>query len=161
MANASSALSILVVDDSRDTAESTAEMLSLYGYTVKIAVSGKQALRLAAARSPDVILLDIAMPEMDGCEMVRRLIAKADAKRPFLVAVTGREGEDDRQRAMQAGVDLYLVKPVEPAALIGMLDRLNRFLAPSIPTTKSKLHTALSTVPSAPHVENAPALPDQ
>lgn len=143
MANASSALSILVVDDSRDMAESTAELLSLYGYAVKVAVSGKQALRLAAARPPDVILLDLSMPEMDGCEMVRRLIARAEVKRPFLVAITGREAEDDRKRAAEAGVDLYLVKPVEPAALIGMLDRLSRFLAPSIPTTKSKLHAAL------------------
>ncbi len=147
MANASSALSILIVDDSRDTAESTAELLALYGYTVKVAVSGKQALRMAATRSPDVILLDIAMPEMDGLEMVRQFIARAETKRPFLVAVTGREGEADRQKAQEAGVDLYLVKPVEPAALIGMLDRMSRFLAPSIPTSKSQLHVALGDAP--------------
>lgn len=143
MASGSPALTVVVVDDSRDTAESTAELISLYGYAAKVATSGKQALRLVASRLPDVVLLDISMPEMDGFELARQVIVKAGIKRPFLIAMTGREAEEDRRKAKDAGVDLYLVKPVEPAALIGMLDRLSRFLAPSIPTTKSKLHAAL------------------
>src|SRR5207248_7922127 len=110
-------LSVLVVDDLADAADSTAAVLSLCGYSARAAYSGEAAVRAAGEQPPDVVLFDIHMPGMDGWELARRLRAAAGAKRPLLVAVTAAGADADRRKSDEAGIDLHLVKPVDPAAL--------------------------------------------
>ena len=131
-------LAILIVDDDLDTVTSLAEMLGLYGHTTRAALSGQEALRQVAADPPDVILLDIRMPRLDGCKVAElvRTGSVTSGKRPFLVALTGCGTETDRLRSEHAGFDLHLVKPVEPKVLIGVLERFRRLLAPPIPATE-------------------------
>jgi two-component system OmpR family response regulator len=124
-------LSVLVVDDVEDTANSLATLLALKGYASRPAVSAQEALLAAAADQPDVVILDLKMPGMDGWELARRLRDQATGKQPLLVAVSGCWTEEDRLRSADAGIDLHLVKPVEPAVLVGLLKRFTRTLAPS------------------------------
>jgi len=122
-------LSILVVDDSDDSAQSTAELLSLSGHAVRVASCGADALRNAAVETPDVILLDIAMPEMTGWEVASRIRQACREKQPLIVAVTGYGTEADRWRSADAGCDLYMVKPVEPMTLLKLLGWVQKSVA--------------------------------
>jgi CheY-like chemotaxis protein len=117
-------LAILVVDDSEDTAQSTAELLLLCGHTVRAVRCGSDALREAAAMMPDVVLLDLGLPGMDGWEVARRMLAQANGKRPVVIVVSGFGSESDRQRSADTGIDLHLIKPVEPAILMDLLSRI-------------------------------------
>ena len=119
-----STLTVLVVDDEPDTADSTAELLALNGFAVTAAYGGKAALRAVAGDLPDVVLLDLRMPGMDGHELAGRLAGRG----PLLVAVTGCCGEEDRRMSEAAGIDLHLVKPVDPAVLVGLLGRYRQEL---------------------------------
>jgi PAS domain S-box-containing protein len=112
---------ILVVDDSADAADSLAMMLRLDGHDVRVARDGPRALELAAADPPDVALLDIGMPGMDGYEVARRFRADPALRDVLLVAVTGWGQEDDRRRTREAGFDHHLVKPVETGVLESLL----------------------------------------
>ena len=116
-------LSVLVVDDDEDTTDSMVTLLALYGYAARSARSGEDALREAAADPPDVVFLDIRMPGMDGWELSRRLRQQTAGKRLLVVAVSGCGLEHDRRRSLDAGADLHLTKPVEPAALAAVLER--------------------------------------
>jgi signal transduction histidine kinase len=111
---------ILVVDDSKDAAESLAMLLSLSGHHVVVAHDGVEALAMAAAEHPEVILLDIGLPGMDGYEVCRRARQNGltDA---LIVAMTGYGQERDRQRSMEAGFDTHTVKPVELDHLMELL----------------------------------------
>jgi CheY-like chemotaxis protein len=124
-----SSLSVLVVEDLPDAAESTALLLVLHGYRVRVAESGPSALVAAEAEMPDVVLLDIGLPGMDGWEVARRMRERTAAKQPVVVAVTGYGAVGDRWRSADAGVDLHLVKPVAPGVLVGMMQRFRRALA--------------------------------
>ena len=110
---------ILVVDDSRDAAESLARLLRIGGHEVLVAHDGEEALELSAATHPSVVLLDIGLPGMDGYEVCRRVRQQglADA---VIIAMTGYGQERDRRRSSEAGFDDHTVKPVE----IGELTRL-------------------------------------
>ena len=108
---------------SQDEIETVAEILSIHGFRVLTAAGGLEALRLAAGYPPDVVLSDLAMPRGDGYELARRL-REAGGKPPVLVAVTGRATERDRRRATDAGFDLHLAKPVDPAVLVGVVKRI-------------------------------------
>jgi CheY-like chemotaxis protein len=114
-------LRVLVVEDHADTAASMAALLRLYGHEVDVATDGAAALRIAADRPPDVALLDIGLPGMDGWQVARRLQERAAGKMPLLVAVTGYGQEEDRRRWEQAGIDLHLLKPVNPDQLTTLL----------------------------------------
>jgi CheY-like chemotaxis protein len=114
---------VLVVDDDPDTVETAAEILSIHGFRVLTAAGGGEAFQLAAANLPDVVLSDLAMPRGDGYELARRL-RDAGGKPPVLVAVTGRATERDRCRATEAGFDLHLAKPVDPAVIVGLVKRI-------------------------------------
>lgn len=118
-------LSVLVVEDEEDSAESLAELIRMSGHLAGVARTGAEALR-CAADAPDVVLLDMRLPDMDGCEVARTIGAATAPKRPFLVAVTGRGTDDDFRRSEDAGIDLHLIKPVEPAALLALLARFAR-----------------------------------
>src|SRR5206468_6562816 len=123
-----SPLVVLVVDDDEDTVRSTAQLLEMSGYSVTVATSGEDALLVATAIPPDVILLDLSMPATDGYEVVRWLGTPASGKRPFIIAVTGWGREEDRSRSAQAGIDLHMVKPVAPAELLRVLCRFGEVL---------------------------------
>jgi signal transduction histidine kinase/ActR/RegA family two-component response regulator len=112
---------VLVVDDNRDAAESLAQLLKLKGHEVRAVFDGPSALDAARTYQPDVILLDIGLPRMDGYEVARRLRDQPECCKTCLVALTGYGREEDRRRSEQAGFDFHLVKPVEPAELHDML----------------------------------------
>ncbi|QJW95187.1 response regulator [Frigoriglobus tundricola] len=112
-------LRILVVDDCPDTAYSFAELLRLHGFDTRSAGSGGVALALCAAWRPDVVLLDLWMPGVNGFEVARQLREREGAMR--LVAVTGLATHEYRERAAAAGFQHFLVKPVEPAVLVDLL----------------------------------------
>ncbi|MBW3539780.1 MAG: response regulator [Planctomycetes bacterium] len=113
---------ILVVDDNRDAAECLAMLLRLYGNDVRIAHQGQLALELADTYRPDLVLLDIGLPDLSGLEVCRRLRAQPGGHERLVVAVTGYGDEDDRRRCLEAGFDAHLVKPADLAALQGLLD---------------------------------------
>jgi CheY-like chemotaxis protein len=113
---------ILVVDDNEDAAEMLALVLRKRGFTVVLAFDGEEALAMAAAHHPEVVLLDIGLPGIDGYEVARRLRAMTTAKRPVLVAVTGYGQPGDRQRAREAGFDHHLVKPVAMDDLLPLFE---------------------------------------
>jgi PAS domain S-box-containing protein len=110
-------LRVLVVDDNPDATESMAMLLGLWGHDVTTAKDGAAALAAARREHPQVVLLDIGLPGMDGYEVARRIRADAETKRAVLVAMTGYGQAEDRQRAHATGFALHLVKPVEPEAL--------------------------------------------
>jgi two-component system OmpR family response regulator len=112
-----SRLCVLIVEDLKDTADSTAELLTLFGHGVRVAPCGADALRQSAAATPDVILLDIGLPGMCGWEVAMRVRRQIIGKQPLIVAVTGRGTECDRWNSALAGIDMHLIKPVEPATL--------------------------------------------
>jgi DNA-binding response OmpR family regulator len=117
-------VSVLVVDDNADAADSLALVLGVHGFTARVAYSGPDALAVATADPPDVVLFDIGMPGMDGWELARRLRAASTVR--LLVAVTGYGTEGDRMASNEAGVDLHFVKPVEPDVLVESLRRIER-----------------------------------
>ncbi|MEO5701815.1 MAG: ATP-binding protein [Casimicrobiaceae bacterium] len=114
---------VLVVDDNRDLTESLAMLLRMMGHKVDVAYSGWQALQIAADVDPDLVLLDIGLPDLDGYEAGRRLrrILRAGT---LLIAMTGYGSSDDRRRSAEAGFDDHLVKPVEPERLESILSKL-------------------------------------
>ena len=115
---------ILVADDSVDAAESIGMLLELRGHEVRLAHTGRQAIEASETYRPDVVLLDISLPDMSGYEVARRLRNTPAAGHPVLVAVTGLDREDDRLRAREAGIDVHLTKPVDPAMLMELLGSL-------------------------------------
>jgi CheY-like chemotaxis protein len=103
---------ILVVDDSEDGAEMLATLLRFDGHEVLTASSGSLAVETVAATRPDVVLLDIGLPDMDGYEVARRMRTALGESTPSLVALTGYGREEDRERTRAAGFAAHLVKPV-------------------------------------------------
>jgi CheY-like chemotaxis protein/two-component sensor histidine kinase len=111
------AVRVLVVDDSADIADSTATLLTMAGYQVRTAHDGLEALEVAERFEPRAIVLDIGMPGLDGFEVARRLRERASGSGTLLVAVSGYGTDADRHRAHAAGIDHYLLKPIEVEAL--------------------------------------------
>jgi signal transduction histidine kinase/CheY-like chemotaxis protein len=108
---------VLVVDDNIDAAETLRMLLEMNGHEVRCAHEGAQAIELAMAFRPDVALLDIGLPRMDGFELARRLRARPEMRDTRLIALTGYGQAEDRSRALAAGFDDHLTKPVDPDAL--------------------------------------------
>lgn len=115
---------ILVVDDNRDSADTLAMLLSVMGNEVRTAYGGEQALEAAEDLRPDVVLLDVEMPGIDGHETCRRMREQAWGRTAFMVALTGWGQETDRQRTREAGFDHHMVKPIDPDALEAQLSSL-------------------------------------
>jgi CheY-like chemotaxis protein len=105
-------LRILVVDDMADSAESMAELLELWGHAVRMAASGPEALELVREFNPQLVLLDLGMPGMDGFETARRLRAE-HGRAPVLVALTGYGQIQDQEASRAAGFDYHMIKPVD------------------------------------------------
>ncbi len=109
--------SVLIVEDNEDARQMLEAVLALEGHEVRAASDGKTGLALAGSARPEVALIDIRLPDMDGYELARRLRAACDGARIGLVALTGFGGAQDEQRALDAGFDAHLVKPVSPERL--------------------------------------------
>jgi len=114
---------ILVVDDNRDAAQSLVVMLRLSGGEVEAAHDGVQALRIAERFRPDLVLLDLGMPGLNGFDVARRIRAEPWGASIKLVAQTGWGQDHDRQRAREAGFDVHLTKPIDHSALMQLLPR--------------------------------------
>jgi CheY-like chemotaxis protein len=114
---------ILVVEDNTDARAMLRHMLEAAGHEVHEAGDGLEALAMALALRPDVALIDLGLPEVDGYEVARRLRASDEQRRILLVAVTGYGSPDDREHSLAAGFDVHLVKPVDPDMLADALAR--------------------------------------
>jgi CheY-like chemotaxis protein len=112
---------ILIVDDNADAAESLAVLMRLDGHQTRTAGDGPTALQVANAFRPDVVLLDIGLPGMDGYEVARKL-RENPADHLLVAAVTGYGQEEDRQRSREAGIDEHLTKPIDPDVLRRLLN---------------------------------------
>jgi signal transduction histidine kinase/CheY-like chemotaxis protein len=113
---------ILVVEDHEDSAESLAELLRLSGHAVAVASDGPSALALCADFRPEMVLLDIGLPGMDGYEVGRRIREQLGPDL-WIVALTGFGQEQDRRRSAEAGIDHHVLKPVRPGAIEDLLRR--------------------------------------
>ena len=115
---------ILVVDDLNDAAASLALVCELYGAQARVARDGREALTLGAQFLPDVVLMDISMPHMDGYEAARRLRAESWGKDVVLIALTGWGRQGDIEAARAAGFDGHLLKPVAAESLVDLIGSL-------------------------------------
>jgi CheY-like chemotaxis protein len=113
---------ILVVEDNPDARETLGMLLELAGHRVETAGDGATGLEKALALQPEIALVDVGLPRMDGYEVARRIRAHECGKEMLLIAVTGWGQESDRQRSFAAGFDFHLVKPVD-------LEKLNQLLS--------------------------------
>ena len=113
---------VLIVEDNQDAGEMYRILFELSGHEVLLAENGPHGLELLKSARPDIALVDIGLPGMDGYEIARRFRAEPDGDRVTLVALTGYASPVDRDRSRKAGFDLHLIKPVDPAALKSLLD---------------------------------------
>jgi two-component system CheB/CheR fusion protein len=114
-------LRVLIIEDNKDSAESLRMMLAMLGHDVRVAHSGPEGVLAAQEWRPVVVLCDIGLPGLDGYGVARELRRNPGTSRARLLAVTGYGSEEDRRRTRQAGFDLHLVKPVDPAELLRVL----------------------------------------
>jgi two-component system, OmpR family, response regulator len=121
-------LRILIAEDHEDGAESMAILLRLFGHSVVIVQNGPAALEYARINKPDVVLLDLGLPLMNGFDVAKRLSKPRPRKTPLLIAVTGWGREEDRRNSREAGIDLHLLKPVDPVALQCVLTRFQALI---------------------------------
>lgn len=119
-------LRVLVVDDSADLVESLSMTVQFLGHQVQSAVSGAEALACMQAWLPDVVLMDVGMPGMSGYEAASRARAESWGRTVVLVAMTGWGREEDRARAIAAGFDRHVVKPLDMAGLRVLLAELSQ-----------------------------------
>ena len=115
---------ILVVDDNHDSALSLAMMLSIMGHETRTAHDGESAVQAAELFLPEVMLLDIGLPKLNGYEVAQRIRQQPWGASMYLIAVTGWGQDEDRQRSSEVGLNVHMVKPVEPAALEKLLSEL-------------------------------------
>jgi CheY-like chemotaxis protein len=118
----SSAL-ILVIEDVDDSRNVYAELFGLMGFRVATARDGEAGIATARDQKPDVILLDLGLPDVDGCEVARRLRADPETRAISIVALTGQVSGESRSRAFCAGVDAFLAKPCRPDEVLAEIRR--------------------------------------
>jgi CheY-like chemotaxis protein len=114
-------LRVLIADDNRDATDIMSILVKMWGHEVRQTYDGAAALEMAAAYRPDVLLLDISMPRMDGCQLAKRLRRLTCFTDTVLIAITGWADEAHRLLAKEAGFDHFLPKPVEPSILEELL----------------------------------------
>lgn len=113
---------VLIVDDNDDAADAVAALLESVGHEARTAGSGRDALSAAREWRPDVMVLDIGLPDMDGYELAEAVAAEAFVPAPLLIALSGYGRPDDLKRAREAGFDHHLLKPADPDALFGLIE---------------------------------------
>jgi CheY-like chemotaxis protein len=116
----------LIVDDNRDSADTLGMLLRIMGNETRTAYDGQQGLEAASEFRPDVTLLDIGLPKINGHEACRRIREQPWGRAMVLIAVTGWGQEEDLRRSHEAGFDRHLVKPVDTGALMKMLAELEK-----------------------------------
>jgi CheY-like chemotaxis protein len=114
---------ILVVDDNLDAALSLSRLIALLGHDVNVARDGNSALFIARSMRPDFVLLDIGLPGSDGFQVAEALRREPGLGTLKIIAITGRGEEEDRERSQQAGIDYYLLKPVDIPFLESLLGK--------------------------------------
>ena len=119
------ACTVLLIEDNVDACETLRTLLTMEGHTVVTANDGSTGLAQALARTFDVVICDIGLPGLDGYEVVGRLRSAATGARPYLIALSGYCQAEDRARALDAGFDQYLVKPVAPEALLAVIGAIS------------------------------------
>jgi DNA-binding response OmpR family regulator len=117
---------VLLVDDNVDSTEPLSMLLQAKGHDTRVANEGETAIRIAAEFLPNLVLLDLGLPQMDGYEVARRLREQPNGKTVILVALTGWTGRDVRAKAADAGFDYHLVKPVNWEELERIVDSVER-----------------------------------
>jgi CheY-like chemotaxis protein/two-component sensor histidine kinase len=117
---------VLVVDDNLDAADTVAMFLQIEGHVVQTASDGPQALTSAATFHPDVVVLDIGLPQVDGYEVARRLRELAPTRKALLIALTGYGQKGDQEQALRSGFDFHLVKPADPRDLADRIAQWRR-----------------------------------
>jgi two-component system cell cycle response regulator len=115
---------ILAVDDDEFNLKLLLRQLTVEGYAVRLAISGEEALTMVGIQLPDLILLDVMMPGIDGFEVARRLKADARTRSIPIIMVTALEGHESRQKGIESGADEFLSKPVKRTELIMQVKRL-------------------------------------
>ena len=128
-------LRILVCDDDRDAVASLLELLRDEGHEVRGVFSGHEVLHRVRDFGPDVLLLDIGMPQLNGYEVARRLRERYASARPLLIAITGHSQPADKTFAQLAGFDHHLAKPYDPNALLALLSSAAARRSPAAPGT--------------------------
>jgi CheY-like chemotaxis protein len=119
-------MKILVVDDHPDSVDSLSRLLEAHGHETARAYDGRQALDVGRQFEPDVIVLDIDMPVLDGYGAARAIRLAPRARIPVLVALTALSGHETRRRAFEAGFDAHMTKPARIDALLALIDKLVR-----------------------------------
>ena len=115
---------ILLVEDNELNREMLSRRLRHRGYEVLLAVNGRQGIDMARSGKPDVVLMDLSLPEIDGWQVARMLKSDARTRDIPVVALTAHAMLGDREKALEAGCDEYATKPVDLPLLIGMIERL-------------------------------------
>ncbi|MFL6578406.1 MAG: response regulator, partial [Povalibacter sp.] len=128
---ASTSIRVLIVDDNVDAAQSLAMVLEVEGHAVTVAHAGGAALQKVRECQPQVMLLDIGLPEIDGYEVARRIRSDATIVQPILIAMTGYGQQSDKDMSRAAGFDHHLVKPADIADIEAILDEVSARATPS------------------------------
>jgi CheY-like chemotaxis protein len=115
---------VLVVEDFEDNRFMMRRLLEMSGYRVVEAVNGNQAVESAATESPDIILMDLSLPQLDGLAATRRIRAREGARKVPIVAVSAHDSADFHAEALAAGCNEYVTKPIDFDQLVHLLDRL-------------------------------------
>jgi len=139
-------LRVLVVDDDHDTADTLARLVGHWEHSIRSAYDGVAALRQAAVQHPDVVLLDLTMPHMDGCQVARQLRLDFSTPDCFIIGFAGSCDERTRQKCSDAGIHMVLIKPVESFVVETLLmlecERINgRHISKSGPSPLYGQHT--------------------
>lgn len=117
---------VLVVDDYPGAAEAAQQLVELLGHECRTALCGRDALEVVASFDPDVVLLDIGLPDVSGYDVARALRSRETTRRAFIVALTGWATAEDRAKSIAAGIDVHLRKPPQADAIAEVLARASR-----------------------------------
>ena len=113
---------VLIADDNRDAMLTLGILVRSEGYIVKLTENGRQALAVTPYFEPDIVLLDLGMPEISGFDVAQALVERYGERCPVLIAVSGQKREEDLRRARDCGFRHFVAKPYSPAALIALLN---------------------------------------
>jgi two-component system CheB/CheR fusion protein len=145
-------LRILVVDDSQDSATSMQLLLQVWGYEAHVASDGPTAIRMAESFRPDVMILDIDLPGMDGYEVAKRL-RKSNSETPFIVIHSGHCTDADMRRSLMAGFIAHLPKPVDPGDIRKILVICDKWLHLNPPSPREEGPRPTASLPVMPNSE--------